>query len=139
MKKNQRFCILCLLMAQLLTLTSCGGGTAETTANTTDTTTESVETAETELHSDLPARDLEGATFTVYTRSAPGYPQFDAYELVSEEMNGDVLNDAIYQRNATTEEKYNFQIDQQKFEAPPSRRCSPGTMAWTMWCPRSLT
>lgn len=120
MKKNQkqRMGVLCLLMAQLLTLASCGGGTAETTANTTDTVTESVETAETELHSDLPARDFEGDTFTVYTRSAPGYPQFDAYELVSEEMNGDVLNDAIYQRNATTEEKYNFRIDQQKFDAP---------------------
>lgn len=118
MKRNQRFCILCLLIAQLLTLASCGGGTAETTANTNEPTTEAVETAETELSSDLPARDFEGATFTVYTRSAPGYPQFDAYELVSEEMNGDVLNDAIYQRNGTVEEKYNFTIHQEKFELP---------------------
>ena len=33
-------------------------------------------------------------------------------------MNGEVLNDAIYQRNATVEEKYNLSVAQQKFESP---------------------
>lgn len=92
------------------------GEPAETAAVTAETQTETE--AETEIHGNLPDRDFEGRTFTVYTRSAPGYPQFDAYELVSEEMNGDVLNDAIYQRNLTVEEKYNLSIAQEKFESP---------------------
>ncbi|MBO4366691.1 MAG: hypothetical protein J5843_03435 [Clostridia bacterium] len=52
--------------------------------------------------------DFEGE---VYTFSVP---QPDDYGLIwyyREEMNGDVLNDAIYTRNSTVEERFNVAID----------------------------
>lgn len=117
--RTKRNFLLCLVAAQLLSLVACGNSASETTIETDNAIMENTDTElETEIHGNLPDRDLEGRTFTVYTRSAPGLPQFDAYELVSEEMNGDVLNDAIYTRNMAVEEKYNFTIQQEKFESP---------------------
>lgn len=75
--RKQKQIVTLLLVAQLLTLVSCGGETAENQANTnSDTTTPAVDTGETEAKPDLPDRDLEGRTFTVYTRSAPGLSQY---------------------------------------------------------------
>ena len=116
MKKQN---ILYILLAMLFALSGCGGNeTTETAPEVSDTAAQTETEAETKIRGNLPDKDFEGRAFHVYTRSAPGYSQFDAYELVSEELNGEVLNDAIYQRNAIVEEKYNLSVEQQKFEAP---------------------
>ena len=123
MKHSMKQILAMLLCALLLSQTLAGCGsveTVETSAEDADTTAQTETEAETEIRGNLPDKDFEGRAFHVYTRSAPGYPQFDAYELVSEELNGEVLNDAIYQRNAIVEEKYNLSVEQQKFEAPGS-------------------
>ncbi len=117
MKKRQ---LISLLLALLLVGTSCGAGetVSETTADTAVTETETE--AETEIQGKLPARDFGGETITVYTRSAPNYPQFDSYEITSAELTGDVLNDAIYNRNSNVEEKYNLVMEEIKFAEPGS-------------------
>ncbi len=118
MKKQQ---ILALLLALLLTTTACGTTEppAETTADTTaPLSTETEAGTETEVQGKLPARDFGGETFTVYTRSAPDTPQFHSYEISSEEVTGDVLNDAVYNRNLAVEEKYNLLLEEIKFAEP---------------------
>ena len=90
----------CLLAALLLT--SCGGAPAEET--TSDTTAADVETtpAETETSVDdffkVAAEDNGGKTFSLLTTET------QAYEYDAEELSGDVVNDAVYDRNLAVEE-----------------------------------
>lgn len=108
-----------LLAALLLGLTACGG-----TAGSTDTTAapqtqsqpgETTAPAETGpaldqygreiIEADLPEVRFDGETFTVHTRG-----NVEKYEWKAEEVNGEPLNDAIYKRNRTIEEKYGVTI-----------------------------
>ncbi len=104
--------IFALLLAALL-LTSCGNAaTTETTADTTETAaqTEAVTETETEkLLPDLPEKDFEGHTFTMLTK---GYFSTHWYsmEAYAEELTGEPINDAVYNRNADIGEKYNFTV-----------------------------
>jgi ABC-type glycerol-3-phosphate transport system substrate-binding protein len=75
---------------------------------------------EAEVRGNLPERDFEARVFRVVTRSAPEYPQFDAYELVAEEQNGEVLNDAIYKRGMAVEDRFDLRVDQEKVAEPGS-------------------
>ena len=52
---------------------------------------------------DLPERNYDGAAFNIYTRSNTTH-----YAYLAEEMNGEVLNDAIYGRNLKTAERFNI-------------------------------
>ncbi len=73
-----------------------------------DTTSAAAETepAETELKPDLPQKDLDGYEFTVYSRDADHHTK----EVFSEELNGEVVNDAVFQRNLTVESAYNVKL-----------------------------
>ncbi len=103
-----------LLAALLLTGTACGSGdTNDTTANTNETTanTESV-TAETEsetLYTDHLPDDLDfaGATVRIHARG----DEDSLLEVSVEELNGDVLNDAIYNRNMRVSERLNVVLE----------------------------
>ncbi len=98
---------LLLLCAMLTSLAACGGGSTETTADTTAavTETESVET-ETEFSDGLPDVDCEGKVFK------GGIPSEQVTDLYAEELTGEVENDAIFNRNARIEERFNmdFQV-----------------------------
>ena len=90
----------CLLAALLLT--SCGGApAAETTADTAAADVETVP-AETETSVDdffkVAAEDNGGKTFSLLTTETQSY-EYDA-----EELSGDVVNDAVYERNLAVEE-----------------------------------
>ena len=127
-KKRALAAFLCLLLAAG-TLSGCANsapepasadeaGSSAAEAQAPETEPEPEESSE--VRGNLPERDFEGRVFTVYTRSAPEYPQFDAYELVSEELTGEVLNDAIYKRTATVEERFGLKIAQEKVSGPGS-------------------
>ena len=66
----------------------------------------SAEPEKTELKPDLPERDLAGYEFTVYSRDAAHHTK----EVFSEELNGEVVNDAAFQRNLTVESAYNVKL-----------------------------
>ncbi len=92
---------LCLLSALLLT--SCGGGSGETTSvATADTTPADTAPAETETSVDdlflIAKEDNGGKSFSLLTTETQQY-EFDA-----EELTGDVVNDAVYGRNMAVEE-----------------------------------
>lgn len=93
---------------------ACGdkGAPAETAAGTeTAAAPEAAEAAETTaVKPNLPDTDWEGREFHVLGHSDPTYPQFDNFEIYAEGETGEIVNDTIYRRNRTIEERYNVKI-----------------------------
>ncbi len=60
---------------------------------------------------DLPEMDFEGASFSMVSRDDTfhSYPAHTR-DLFAEEMNGDLMNDATYERNTRISEKYNVEF-----------------------------
>lgn len=101
---------LALLLAALLlssTFTACGETEKETTATeTADTSVQSTETEETGYPLGLPTDlDYGGTSITVL-----GWQHYEDVEFDTEEMNGEVVNDAIFKRNATVEDNLNVTL-----------------------------
>ena len=102
--------VLCILLAALLAssaLTACGETEAETEAADTAAQTEPVET-EPRLLDDLPdGIDLGGWNVNVLSGA---HPDVCGDEVCVEELTGDVINDAVYNRNLAVEKRLNVKI-----------------------------
>nr|MBQ4319320.1 hypothetical protein [Clostridia bacterium] len=103
---------LILLSAMLLSSFAACSDTADTQKPSDVSDTEALDdtkTTETDKYADdLPDDlDLGGLEFNVYTRSAS---EFFTYTLDTAEETGDVVNDAIYRRNRSVEERLNFTL-----------------------------
>ncbi len=102
-----------LLLCSMLALSACAGETVDTSSN--DTTTASTETTVAEetttarITPDLPDADFDGYTFKVLTRGTIS-SHWSSKDISAEEQNGEPINDAVYQRNSTVGEKYNFTV-----------------------------
>lgn len=105
---KQLFCLL-LAFAILLPLVSCSDGAASTTVTDVSETTTETEPEDTRVYPDLPAYDAEGATVTVVNidYTIPIWVQRDIY---AEELNGEIINDAVFNRNFIVQERYNLKI-----------------------------
>lgn len=108
---------LSILLAVLLMLplfASCGGGDAagNEAENYTETAGEtSAAGTETEaLKPDLPDRDFNGRDFTILTQSWGTYKPLDFTDIAPEELDGEVLNDAAFNRNVKMSTAYNCSI-----------------------------
>lgn len=112
--KKQR--ILALLLCAILTacsLAGCGGKTAPTTEVTQDTAPAETSETETErLTFDTTGIDYEGYEFRIWNfdnvRVNTWNPDDIPNDLYSTELNGDMLNDAVFTRNKTVEEALNI-------------------------------
>lgn len=131
MKKRLLALILAALMAT--SVAACAGDGAastDTTASPASDTTATVETtvpAETELTPDLPDVKFEGTelVFVQRPRDATSYKEL---WLPADSMNGDIINDAIFQRNTYIEDKYGVKL---RFEESdnPSKLVSTAVLA----------
>jgi len=93
------------LILLLTSITSCGSTVEETAA---ETETQIVETeSETLFQPDNLPADLDFAGKEIHTF---GWEEIALIEFFAEEMNGDVVNDAIFQRNQTVEERLNVHL-----------------------------
>ncbi len=108
-----------ILLAAMLTgmLSSCGGATTETTSGeAASTEAAAVENAKetTALEArlavadELPEKDFGGRNFTVAVNT-DGEAYINGY-LIAEEQTGEGVNDAVFARNLTVEERYNAKI-----------------------------
>ncbi len=83
-------------------------GDADTAAVVQDVETEAAETsmvdARKAVPDDLPEKDYGGKEFRVSTK------QGTLYEFYTEELDGELINDALYARNLTVEERFNVKI-----------------------------
>ncbi len=118
MKKSLSLLLVLLMLASAVSMTACSdsgaNNTDETTAASVDTPSAEEETAaETEpedtrasIPDDLPEKDFEGRTFYVLGTDESGYGDY----IFTEEMNGEVVNDAVYARNLAIDERFNVKI-----------------------------
>ena len=105
--------MLCLLLAALLVCSACGDtltpgkDTSEASENQSSASPES-----TGYTDDLGDYDFKGETFSIYTRTTPlFYPYLDRTE-----ETGDLIDDAVYNRNRKLEERFNFVFDEQYYD-----------------------
>ncbi len=101
--------IVMLLLAALL-LASCGGTAEETAPAGTDTSAAAETTAETA--DPFAGIDYEGKSLRI-SSSIDTYDSTNAHALIagSGELTGEIVNDAVYQRNQTVMELLNIEMD----------------------------
>ncbi|MCR5262642.1 MAG: hypothetical protein K6D94_02120 [Clostridiales bacterium] len=66
----------------------------------------------------LPEMDYGGANFTILTKGVSAYNEWGEVSIWTESENGEVLNDAIYDRNRDIEEAYNIKIVEYQSGSP---------------------
>ncbi len=111
--KNTLSLLLCVML--LASAVSCGGSSTQTetgddTAETESATQESTETETTEPDrlDELGAHDYSGSVYTVL--DADPSPELHT-NIPAEEQTGEMVNDALWTRDAVMEERYNLTID----------------------------
>ncbi|MBQ3865867.1 MAG: hypothetical protein II776_03115 [Clostridia bacterium] len=116
--KHVKTVSLLLSLLMLLTVFTAGcskdAGDGEKGPDKVDVKTEEVDPTtvyDAEIH------DLHGHEFWFLVRSTT-YTHLDTYEVYAEELNGDKVNDAVFKRNATLEEKYNCKIREERNPNP---------------------
>ena len=122
MVTNKR--ILSALLCALLIASATACGNTESTETTVDTTTsDTSDTAEVAESSpeetvSLPDKTFDGEEVMFLTAHCNGYDWYSSYEIYSEEINGELINDAVFNRNKTVEDRLKIQISQTKLENP---------------------
>ena len=94
------------ILIPLTFLASCGGTQGEANTTTDDKTVTTAPAEDTKLTPDIPDDlTLSGETITILYRDAM------KDEFWTEEQNGDVVNDAVYDRNAAVENKLDCKLE----------------------------
>lgn len=118
---KKAFSLFLVILTLLPILASCGDGqpsvpAADTSSSSAaETTAEVVETAkngEVIIHPDLPDMDFGGAAFRLCVYENPTHESIRSFEFFAEAQDGEIVNDTIYERNMTIEERYNTVITQ---------------------------
>ncbi|MHB1153341.1 MAG: hypothetical protein ACYC00_13620 [Eubacteriales bacterium] len=112
MKRFTAITLAILMLLSTAVIFSCAEKqTAENTGTTVSDST--AETTEPEINyaPDLPDTNFEGATFSMVSRD-DSFHSYAAHthDLFAEEMTGDLMNDATYERNTRIAEKYNVEF-----------------------------
>ncbi|MGN1409736.1 MAG: hypothetical protein ACI4XJ_06125 [Eubacteriales bacterium] len=86
------------------------------TPSQTSTESESVDDETKELQPNIPKLDFEGTTFTFLTSGAndSNGVDWETYDVWAETINGEPINDAVYERNEYINETYNVSIAEYK-------------------------
>lgn len=120
LKKRTASLLLAILSVASMAVSCSSENTGNNTSpeNNTDTPTAAETTAaETEIPTipeSLPNVNYDGYVFRMLTTDEVGSVRY-SFELDTEQMNGEVLNDAVYERNAAVEEKYGIELKQVHF------------------------
>lgn len=100
------------LLALFTTISAIAACADQSTVSSEVTSAETTEAATTETEKilpDLPESDFEGYEFRVLTKG-----DFDVHwktkDIFAEELNADPINDAVFNRNSSIGEKYNFKV-----------------------------
>jgi hypothetical protein len=103
--------ILCLTLITASLLGSCAQTADNTSGVGTGTTADtSAETTTAGYEVDLPDANMQGKVFNFYAQNWFSYMPLAITDLYAEELNGDALNDAVYERNLQMEQKFNCTV-----------------------------
>lgn len=135
------------VLLSLLILISCSdnqsGGVNNTKDATNDSDTEATET--TLLYPNLEPQDFEGYEFKILTQPRELWADWEDWahrDIYAEEPNGDIINDAVYNRNIKIEDKYNIRISESKvegFDNMVKNTVMAGDYAYDLICPPTMT
>ena len=124
MKRGNRILSLILAALMLLSAASCsesGINTEETAAQTASEAAEATDAAaaetlpeETGPVAELPDKTYDGEEVMFLTSLNLGYDWYTSYEIYAEEMNGQLINDAVFQRNTVVEDLLDIRIAENK-------------------------
>jgi len=113
--------LLLLLLSAILLFACAGDGgsgisdTKPAVTSETEQINEVTEAADKTVAPDLPPMNFDGKEFVVLARLVDsGYADWTAIDIAVEEQNGAPINDAVYLRNVTLEDRYNFSIRVEK-------------------------
>ena len=119
MNTKVRLCAAILALASFsAVLASCGSSepadTKTTTADTAADTAIATEEVTTDYMPELPAKDYGGDEFLILTSSDADDNGVDwvTKDIYAEAATGDVITDAVYERNVWLEETFNIKITQ---------------------------
>ena len=113
-RREMRKRLISIALVLMLLLVSCGQTESESETNTTTDTSVQTTEGETELSFDpnVPDMDYGGYEFTFAVRGdGSGSGAWHSTDLIADEMNGETLNDAIFERTTYIEDKYNVKFD----------------------------
>ena len=137
--KKKLSLILAILM--LSGMASCGD-TGEPSKTDTSADSSDAETIAPEVLTDgLPDVNMDGFTLKIYHNN-PEQMTWTNLTLDVEDQNGEVLNDAIYDRNRAVEERFNCKIEVTEFDgfqisaAEISKEVMAGDSNYDVWFPR---
>lgn len=105
--------LLTLAVLQLLCAMSCDNS-AENESSNAETTTGSETSVETEFVPEFPQLNFEGKEILFLTVDNATHPQYASREIYAETYNGELINDAVYDRNLKVETMYNVKIREEK-------------------------
>ena len=123
-RNSRKILTFTLLGAILLSNAGCGStpGTESDTQNGTNTDgTSGAETTEEVITSDLPERNFNNAKFTILQRYVSEGHTHNFFEYDAEEQNGEILNDAVFNRNRRIEDRFNVEITTENAEFAASK------------------
>lgn len=116
--KKRKFALILIILVFCLIFASCQGQENNLVTDNTDNLsgsdiegenpTEEVD-SRTSISDDLPAKDYGGYEFRVYTNEQTDYGNF-AQKFAPDSEIGEVVNDAVYRRNKTIEDRFNVSI-----------------------------
>ncbi len=113
MNTMKRILASALAMLTVLSLVACASDSADTddttsaSADTTGVTETSTEPSRESIADSLPELDFEGKSVKILTREEDPY----LGEIYVEEQTGEIVNDAVWQRNQTVTERLNVTIE----------------------------
>lgn len=110
---KRRISLLLLIAMLLCALPSCSGDAKESTLSANTATETETAPPETENPYDphLPDADYNGYTMTFAVRGVEGMKSnWNGTDIVVEDLTGDSLNDALYERNSYMSETYNIKV-----------------------------
>lgn len=123
MLKRKRILALILASFMLLSAAACSdsGTNEETTAPTSGDTAEDLtetvaEPEETGPVAELPDKTYGGEEVMFLTSLNTGYDWYTSHEIYAAEMTGELINDAVFERNNTIEELLDIKIAETKLE-----------------------
>lgn len=93
-------------------LAGCGGGDSGSPDVTTTAAAETETAESTVQRHKLPDTDWEGREFMVLGRTDSAHSQFTNFEIYAEELTGELVNDAVFNRNLEISTKYNADLAQ---------------------------
>ena len=102
-----------MILLFLVLLISCGDKKDNNTNSDdvmSDVGLDNIDTPEVILKPDLPEKDMGGKNITVLTSTYYGYEPMNFVDISPGEFNGEVLNDAAYERKLKMEQEYNMTI-----------------------------